>query len=473
MRKPVFETGGVTIVPSGHGVQSQFEDLNLLFQHYTSIQQTLKTGKIIDFLMAMFDFLKGLFKEGEKKEISVNGKRLSFLEIDNWIKDNSTEATKKFKEGVDSEFLLIEEGIKDIEAGLRELENFNIEREINERAKTMIIQNKDNYIKSTNRLLDFFRNGMKIERSVRKIDDFVKLATWEVDLFTRQTTRSFQISSSIIGKEFERVLIGLKKISKSVIGLKMVDKTDERMIETIINMLGDIKNDEKIVERFESIQKENDKHVEGLKKTIDSLKNKERTIKASKDWKRREELGEKIESLEGEQEQRRVELRSLFMNIEKLIQKYAWNRKKKDILIYIEDTISALREDEGLKILGELDEIRKDLEENVYTNDKERKNHFLEGINKIDERVLLDFLEKDMKSDEDLSKMREEHRGIKIEELNYEDLNGKIGERDKENLKIEKKKKTILDEINSKKQKVSLLLEDLGQRIQRPIKVGL
>ncbi|MBU2522674.1 MAG: hypothetical protein KKE23_00080 [Nanoarchaeota archaeon] len=423
--------------------------------------------------MVMFEFLKKLFREKEKKEISVNGKGLSFLEIERWIGENRGEATKQFKEKVDSGFLLIETGSKDIEAGLNELENFNIEREINERAKTMILQNKDNYIRSTKRLLDFFNNGIKTERNVKKIDDFVKLAMWEVDLFTRQTTRSFQISSSIIGKEFERILIGLKKISKAIVDLKTMDKTDERMIETIINILDSIKNDEKIVEKFECIQKENNDHINALKETIDSLKNKEKSLQASKEWKHREELREKIDKFEKEQEQERAKLRNLFMNIEKVIQKYAWNRKKKDVLMYIEDTISALREDDGLKVLEDLDEIIKDIEENVYTNDNERKIQFLENVNKIDELVLLNFLEKDMKYDEDLSKLRDELKEIKIEELNYEDLNGKIGERDEENLKIEKKKKIILEEIYSKKKKVSLLLEDLGQRIERPIKVGL
>lgn len=423
--------------------------------------------------MAMFDFLKGLFKEGEKKEISVNGKKLSFLEIETWIKENSGESTRRFREAVDNEFLIIQEGIKDIESGLHELETFNIEREINERAKTMILQNKDNYIKSTNRLLDFFKNGLALERNVKKMDDFVKLALWEVDLFTRQTTRSFQISSSIIGKEFERVLLGLKKISKSIVSLKTMDKTDQRMIETIMTMLGDIKNDEKIIEKFSAIQNENNKHISNFKKTIDSLRDKEKAIKSSKEWKYKEELKEKIEKMELEQERTRVELRNLFMNIEKIIQKYAWNRKNRDILIYIEDTISALREDEGLKILGDMDEIRKDIDENVFTMDRDKKKQFLDGVNKIDEKTLLDFLEKDMKFDEDLSKMREELKGIKMEEPNYEEYSGKIGEKDEENLKIEKKKKIIQEEVQSKKQKVSLLLEDLGQRIQRPIKVGL
>jgi len=423
--------------------------------------------------MAMFDFLKSLLREGEKKEISVNGKKLSFTEIEHWIQENSKQSTFQFKEAVDNEFVLIREGIKDIEAGLHELETFNIEQEINERAKTMILQNKDNYVKSTNRLLDFFRNGLTLERTVKKMDDFVKLATWEVDLFTRQTTRSFQISSSIIGKEFERVLMGLKKISKAVIAIKTMDKTDQRMIETILTMLDDIKNDEKILEKFSAIQKENNSHIENFKKTIDSLKNKEKAIKSSNEWKHREELKEKIEKMEKEQEKARVDLRSLFMNIEKLIQKYAWNTKKKHILIYIEDTISALREDEGLKILSDLDEIRKNIDENVFTVETDKKKQFLDGVNKIDERTLLDFLDRDMKFDEDLSKMREELKGIKIEEPNYEEYIGKIGEKDEENLKIEKKKKIISEEVHSKKQKVSLLIEDLGHRIQRPIKVGL
>ena len=181
----------------------------------------------------------------------------------------------------------------------------------------------------------------------------------------------------------------------------------------------------------------------------------------------------KIKKLEEEQEKIRVELRSLFMNIEKIIQKYAWNRKKKEILMYIEDTISALREDDGLKVLNEIEEMKKDIEENIYTNDKERKNSFLESVEKINEKVLLDFLDKDMDFDERLSKLRKEFSEIKIEELDYEGITEKIGEKDEENLKIEKKKKIIFEEIDSKKKKVSLLIEDLGEKIGKPIKLGL
>ena len=198
----------------------------------------------------MFDFLKGLFKEKEKKELSVNGKSISFSEVDDWINKSGGEILSNFKEKTNHNFLLMDEGIKDIERGLSELENFNIEKEMNERAKTMIIQNKDNYVKSTRTLLDFFNGGLKLERNVKNIDDFVKLALWEIDLFTRQTTRSFHISSSIIGKEFEKIIFGLKKINNSILELKNFDKTNERMIEMVVSMINDIKGDEKLIAKF-------------------------------------------------------------------------------------------------------------------------------------------------------------------------------------------------------------------------------
>ena len=98
-----------------------------------------------------------------------------------------------------------------------------------------------------------------------------------------------------------------------------------------------------------------------------------------------------------------------------------------------------MREDEGLKILNDLEEMKKDIEENIYTSDDARKKKFLNDIEKINEMVLLDFLDKDMYYYEELSKLRREFNEIKIEDLNYEELNDRICERDEENLKIEKK----------------------------------
>jgi len=63
----------------------------------------------------MFDFLKGLFKEKEKKELSVNGKSISFSEVDDWINKSGGEILSNFKEKTNHNFLLMDEGIKDIE----------------------------------------------------------------------------------------------------------------------------------------------------------------------------------------------------------------------------------------------------------------------------------------------------------------------------------------------------------------------
>ncbi len=423
--------------------------------------------------MTMFDFVKDLFKKQGKKELATNERQFSFSEIEKWLNENTKEIGVQFNSDISQHFLKISEGITDIESGLKELENFNIEKEMNERAKTMIIQNRDNYIKSTQRLLDFFRSGTKTERGVRKIEDFVKLAQWEIDLFSRQTTRSFHISSSIIGKEFEKVLVGLKKINQSILALKTMDKTKQRLVETALGMMGEIRNDGTIMEKLNSIREDNDQKINGLKKEMDNLRDREKKVKNSREWKQREELKEKINNMEKEQEQKRVELRNLFMNIEKLIQKYAWNRKKKDILLYIEDTISALKEDDGLKILNDLDNIRKDIDDKVYSTDFEKNRAFMDSLNKIGERVLLDFLEIDMKYEDDLRKLREDMKGIKIEEMNYDEINGKIREKDEENLKIEKRKKLIIEEISSKKKGLTLLIEDIGNQIGRPLRVNL
>ena len=423
--------------------------------------------------MALFNFIKDFFRKEEKKDIEIEGSKFSLADLEKWLNDNTQEVSSTFKSEIDAQFQRISEGIRDIDAGLRELENFNIEREINERARTMIIQNKENYIKSTQRLLEFFNSGIKTEKSIKKIEDFVKLALWEIDLFSRQTTRSFQISSSIIGKEFERVLIGLKKINRAVLDMKTMDKTNERLSETARNLISEIKSSGIVLGKLDSMKEENEKKINDFKKDIEGLKGRERGIRSSREWKQKEELREKIEKFEKEQEEKQVELKNLFMNIEKLIQKYAWNRKNKEILMYVEDTISALREDDGLKILNDIDNMRKDIEENVYTSDEERKKAFMESLNRISERVLRDFLDSDMKYENDLKKMREELKGIKIEELNYDEIYGKIGERDEENLKIEKKKKMIIEEIAQKKKGLTLLVEDIGKKIGKDLRVSL
>ena len=417
--------------------------------------------------MALFDFFKKLIKTekkaDEEQEIYLNT-------IEKWLDENTKELSLEFVSEVNGHFERIAEGVKEIEEGLNELKNFNLNKDINERAKTMILQNKDNYIKYTERLIDFFKKSNSMEKNVKNVENFIKLSLWEIDMFSRQSTRSFHISSELIGKEFEKVIIGLKKINNEIIDLRRMDRTNMRIVESIRALAGEIKSLEGMTSRLNAADTDAKNRIKDLDRKTEELKDREKKLKGSKEWLKKQELRDQLDSLENQQEKAQVEVKDLFMAIEKLIQKYAWKEKKKDILLYVEDPISALKEDDGLKILDEIDVIRKEIDENVFTFDEKKKQQFLDSVNKITEKALLDFLEKDMKFNDERKSIVEEMKAIKTEDLNFLEIEDKKAEAEEEISKISRKKVIVEREIGDKKKSLGLLVEDLGAKIGKPVK---
>jgi len=421
--------------------------------------------------MAILDFFKTFLRKEE--DIKKREGEISLENAEKWLDENTSELSKEFIEKVGECFNLIREGIEEMEVGLRDLQNYRIDESLNERAKTTIVQNKENYVKYSQRLIDFFRTNQNIERKVGKVEDFVKVAMWELDMFSRQSARGFQISSSVIGKEFEKILVGLKKISNAVNHLRKLDKTDYKVVETIKGLIVEIRSHDKLIEKIKTVRVEEMKKLGDLKKDKEKLVETEKKIKNNEEWKKKQKLEEEMGILEGEQNIKYNEIKELFFAIEKIIQKYSWKEKKKEVLAYVEDPIGALKEDEGLKILDDIDKMRKEIEEKVYTLDEKRKNQLLTDINKISEKVLLDFLEQEMIFEKEIGEKREEIKMLRIEEINFKEIEDKIIEVEENISKIGKKEEFVKIEEEDLKKRMSLLLEDLGKQMGKDIKINL
>ena len=142
-----------------------------------------------------------------------------------------------------------------------------------------------------------------------------------------------------------------------------------------------------------------------------------------------------------------------------------WREEEKNtknlLLKYLDNPVSALKEDKELKILLCLKTIKKEIKEGKFED--KRKEQLFGAMEEITKEKLVELLEKDRKLEEEIKQSKKELLSLDIKEINFESIYGKkIGLEDE--LKMIKKRKDRMEkEIGERKAKIEELIRGIGK----------
>ncbi|MFC1686029.1 hypothetical protein ACFLZZ_03340 [Nanoarchaeota archaeon] len=417
----------------------------------------------------IFDFFFGEKedkKENIEEEVSLDG-------LKTWLEENTKEILEEFWSKTNPKLDEMEETIVGIEESLKGLKVVDLSnKSLDQRSMEIISSNRDSYIEQLKRLLDILKKERKIrERGFKDIEDIKKfslLISSELDSFSKRSLKNFHISSTFIGKELEGVLKGLQGLSKIGKEIQNIDKSKVENIEELHRLLEEIEKEKNRANQLKGEKENLISDVDALDKKFLELKRKEEDIKKSDRWKEKEQLEGELfkasrEKMTGEQG-----LVDLFLPIEKAIQKYSWKEKekktKKLLLDYLEDPFMTFKKDKELEILSCIQNIKIEIEEGRFED--KRKERLLEGIKNLTKEKIDMMLKKDLELEKVITKIKGELSKIGIEKLDFESINNKKEDIEKELENTQKKREDILKDLGNKQRDIERLSEKLGKKLK-------
>jgi|GEM_PF-4869936 len=397
---------------------------------------------------------------GKKAEIALS-------ELKGWLDENTKDALDCFWSEVSVKLKEMDNAICETEENLEKLQKVGLfDKRANEKARAVVLSNKDSYVEHVKKLLDFLKKEKKKRfESVGSIKKFELLVLAELDLFSKRSLRNFHIASEFIGKELEDVLWGLKKMNNVVNEIKGIDKSKAESIEKVYEEVNQIEKERCYLRQVKEEERKILEKIKALSKELEELKKREEEIKKSSEWSKKEQLDKEISAILEKRRKCEEKLRGLFLSVEKGVKKFVWREEEKNtknlLLKYLDNPVSALKEDKELKILLCLKTIKKEIKEGKFED--KRKEQLLGAMEEITKEKLVELLEKDRKLEEEIKQSKKELLSLDIKEINFESIYGKkIGLEDE--LKMIKKRKDRMEkEIGERKAKIEELIRGIGK----------
>lgn len=414
--------------------------------------------------------LKNLFKfffGGEEKAVVIE-KELDIEGLKVWLNSDANESLKLFWKDANLKLENIADKILKIEESIRILKEVNLsDREgLNQRVKDIIFTNRDNYIRHLEKLF----SNLKRERKFKDVNDikiFSLLISSELDTFSEKSLKNYHTASTFIGKELGEITKLLQELGSIGREIQNIDKTKAENIEGIQRLLEKVEKEKEITNNLKEKEESILSEIDTLNKKFNELKIKEENIKKSDKWKEKEQLEKELIKVSEEKELIKQELKGLFAPTEKAMQKYSWKEKekktKKLILGYLENPVTAFKEDKEMKILSCLQNIRVELEEGNFED--KRKEKLLEGIKNLTKEKINVLLKKDLELENRTIKIKDLLSRIIIEKIDFDSLNGKKRNIEEELGNTQKKIKEILNNLGDRKNEIGRLLKGFGKKL--------
>ena len=388
--------------------------------------------------MGIFDFLKR-----KKQELELETEEISFNEIGDWIEEKQ----KKIKDEQGPSLKQIKENLSDLLDGLDEkmvvLRNLNLdEKKAPERAMSIVRENFDKFIYELEKLILNLKELFdKKQKANENLETLIKLINSIFEDFEKKSITSYQKSTFLIGDELGAVTRDIAKFFK---GFNKIIKENDfsikqgKAILIIEEKLTEIDNlEEAKQETRESIQKIDEKK-EGFENKIKELKSQIQEMKIGKEYINYTENKNKLES---SKTKLTIELQVLkdLIDFKALAKIYHSIQAKMNLVKeYKEDFKYSFKKYGDEKFLDLVD---------INVIDKKRVKERIESINSIKQEIK--EAEKDVGRDVSL----ELERDVKI-------IYEKISELNLEKIKIDRRSKTLITEVERVKVEV---VEEFGK----------
>ena len=405
--------------------------------------------------MGFFDSIKNLFSS--QKEIEPGKISVKIDELEKWIKENSPEKEKRINFVTDETYKELNKIIDQAKADLNELREYEI-RKTDERIVAVVKQEREIYV-------DFVKEFLQeiFENENREITQFLAYYYRRSALFSKQSFRSFHVTSELIGKPLEKLLNDFREIEVCI-------KKFNDLLKNEVSKLNSLTKSAYEINQFVLLKKENEENISKITLSTDAinawiikLKENDESLKKSKEFIQKEELKKEATGVLQDIQSKKGVIILAFDKIKKGLKKFErieQNKSKKELISKLaEDTFDTLKTTNGQvnSLLDQLIEKTKKEEIESSLEDIENARNSLKILAEIEE---LNSKSEDLKKKED--SIRLEWNNEKIKELEEEiNKNSKL----KENYL--KKMNELTASINNLKREIpGKTTEYLGKQIE-------
>ncbi|MBW2965785.1 hypothetical protein KY342_01625 [Candidatus Woesearchaeota archaeon] len=368
----------------------------------------------------MFNFLKNLLKIEPKKE------DISTEQLKQWFLNKTEPLYSKFNIQLKDVFSSIPEQINSIKSNITNLENANIkdEEKIEPKVKQVVLGNRINYI----RVLSQFIDKVEIPQNFNyeTSNNFCSQITEKLDELSKNTGKSFYTVQHLFPDQVEAIAKNISSLSKSVKSIKSVaEKNKIQKIEEIkihIQILiKSIEKKERLKQELEQIKTrlENSKKMKQEDETkIEHLKNSKEYNEFNRLKQQKDDINIKTRSIENQ-------IIELFSQLTPALKKFQRVTLEYDRLVkeYAENPVKALLQDQDLKIITLLQNMKKSILSNSIDIRDKKREKTLERIQQITQEQLKNIVEehKNLKqTKEGLNNKLKTNRTMSLlEELQY------------------------------------------------------
>ena len=252
-------------------------------------------------------WLKKLFKKRETKKISLN-------DLEYELNQKEIDQKKEIEDIIDR----IQDIKEELIMKLDELKEAKIE-EKNQQIISRVESNRDSYIHQTKMML---RTIEKPEKEIKEIEKFIEQTTNEIKEFVKRSSKSFQITKYLIGKELEEATRKIKEITEQLELLEDKNKELEKINELTTKISGIAeKTDKEKLLKIEILDIEKEK--EELEQEKEGKKQDIYETEEGEEYKLYLQVKENIKLSEQDLDELRSKLINLFSPIQKALRKYA------------------------------------------------------------------------------------------------------------------------------------------------------
>ena len=335
----------------------------------------------------------GLWDWFKKKEVvEVKAEKIALDGIGSWFSNKKVDIENK-----EREFLkLVQERtnqlIKELEEDISILKRVNVNnKKAEEKVKLIVKENLKNYIEHLERLKD----KLKETKADKQIIEQINLIFQD---FEKKSKMSFEKATFLIGKEIENVKDSVRNFFRD---LEKVIKENKELINksktfsSIEMKIGKLEEIKKIKEESEKLIKEHDNKIGGLKEKIKIKEREMDEIKSSGKFIEQERKEEEREKKKQEREKEISKLRE-FIDFKALASFFhSFQKEMAVIKVHKEDFKNSFQKSNGEELLGLIKEAK------------------LENLGLV-------------KKFEEISEMKKEIEGIKIEKTEIENLEEEV-----------------------------------------------
>ena len=365
------------------------------------------------------------FRGGKADKREKEKTKIHFSELKEQFENLVAKELNQFEEAAREYFDEILAAKADLKRSIASLEEATLMNEnIPVKEKHFMEGNRAAYVK----LLNMFTRDLKEpeEISVEKIEEFLEDYGLASKDFIKSSAKPAHITNNFFGDELSRIADNLRTIEDAVKNLaELIAGEDVRHLSSarkgVRQLFEEVRKREELLEEIEK----EEKGYEDVKSEKAVFEHKILAIKKHLSFLQLNELNARIKNIDDEAKIISADFINNFLQIEKALKKCPKEDDATEKLIaeYLEDPVSAVLNDQDLKIMDIIAKIGEALKNNQIEMDEKKKERILSKISSIDRMTFTNFIVKyndlQLKKSDASRMLKQNNSQREIEDLQY------------------------------------------------------